>query len=410
MSILKHLTTIQAIAKATDQTLSTLRWLATQFRAAHLFSHKAHINVGGDAFIANHEWLGEIYPQFDGYWDALTERIKGLGGAAMIDKVNSDAAKMSEAFGEGDNDFYFRTILQMVSQAVGVINEAAKETTMDEGVRDLIVGISSELQVLQYKIGQRLGGVEKSMMTICKDKDAKGHGSEKHGDSTPSPAWSRAPLDLSRLSEKENQSLDSADKGKRDEFERSKIVDNAKFTAKEKQGMDYYAKFKAGKMHVDSTPDQVRAQLREDDSGRSKPLTDAQVEYLTRAIKAQHGEHIDMMRDFKLHKGLTSLQSFQANIGKAGRGWYHGNQHEAGGTSVRAGKYASLMKQSKEAYKGGSTIQAKTAEMEAMEHWKKMADGERSHAMQMLNDSAAEDIGKSRDRGFEFGHGRTSRK
>jgi hypothetical protein len=223
----------------------------------------------------------------------------------------------------------------------------------------------------------------------------------------PSPAWSKAPLDLSSLSEKENQALDSADKRKGDEFERSKVVDNAKFTVKEKQGMDYYAKFKAGKMHVDSTPDQVRTQLREDDSGRSKPLTDAQVEYLTRAIKAQHGEDIDMMRDFKLHKGLTSLQSFQTNIGKAGKGWYHGNQHEDGGaTSVRANKYAAKMKESKEHAKNGSALQSKASEYEAMEQWKKMAPGERGHAMKMVSDSASEDIGKSRDRGFEFGHGK----
>ena len=384
MPILKHLTTIQAIAKATDQTLSTLRWLATQFRAAHLFSHKAHINVGGDAFIANHEWLGEIYPQFDGYWDALTERIKGLGGAAMIDKVNSDAAKMSEALGEGDNDFYFRTILQMVSQAVGVIDEAAKETTMDEGVRDLIVGISSELQVLQYKIGQRLGGVEKSITTIAKDKDAGGHGSNP-------------------------RNAVNADHPKSQEGIKTGMIDKKPaWHFEDGRGCKRIGTYEGNSNFGGSD---ISYHMREAGTGDLHIVSGSHLKNSERLWGETTGgvaKTEDTMVTFA--KSFTHLGSFQANIGKSGRGWYHGNQHEAGGTSVRAQKYADLMKASKEAYKGGSTLQAKSAEMEAMEHWKKMADGERSHAMQMLNDSAAEDIGKSRDRGFEFGHGRTAKK
>ena len=484
MPILQHLVLIQTIAKATDQTLNTLRQLATQFRAAHLFSHKAHVNVDGDSFIANHEWLGEIYPQFDGYWDALTERIKGLGGAAMIDKVNSDAAKMSEALGEGDNNFYFRTILQMISQAVFEINAAAKEPTMDEGVRDLIVGISSELQVLQYKIQQRLGGdvakcdqaglslrhpglpektptyaadqkadagqdVEypnnlqkagKSMMTtICKEKDAKGHGSNKHGGATAtgggqtaqqmydaaSPfaqAYVRAALWLSN-DESDDAGGDLMDKNYGPQHfhpdAMKKMVQDAdafekehgdKFKGNEaRAGHDFWLNRNGhGSGFWDDNEEHYTPENAEALDSASKKAGD--VNLYIGDDKKIHEDHEHLAKTVTFAKSFKQLGAFAANISKAGKGWYHGNQVEAGSTSVRADKYASLMKQSKAAAKNGSALQAKAAEYEAMNHWKKMAPGERGHAMQLLNDSASEDIGKSQDRGFEFGHGRAARR
>ena len=293
MSILKHLTTIQAIAKATDQTLSVLRDLSVQFRALYLIGHDAHHETKGTTFYQDHAEFGVLYPIYEDIYDGLVERIKGLGGAVDLRLVKQQAVNVANTHEtEGMTaDDYFNVLLFLEKRVCGEIDIAVKEPTMDEGVRNLLCGIIDDSQKdRQYKMQQRLGGVEKSMTTISK----------------------------------------------------------------------------AG------------------NEGEAKTVT--------------------------FGKSFTQLNDFRAHIGKAGKGWFHGNQVVPGSKSVRADKYASLMKQSKEAYKGGSTIQAKTAEMEAMEHWKKMADGERSHAMQMLNDSAAEDIGKSRDRGFEFGHGRTAKK
>ena len=522
ITMLKHLAMIQTIAKATDATISALHELAVQFRAAQLFAHEAHNLTSGPSFHEDHEFFGGTYGRYEGYYDAMVERMIGLNGSAAADVrgIQAAAVQMADSKPSADSaEAAYRTLLDWNKSIGEMIDKLSKEQTMDEGVRDLIVGIANELQVQSYKIQQRLGGeVAKSGTSEGARKGAEtkraGVVGVDHGkgiSEAMSRAWDQEKLKYPGLSPDDAQQAiayrvvgdyaqtnglqledvksalqsiigksgtsegvkrswdtrragggkaelaaiereglkqqgraefyeanpvadasvnpipglvplhpniettkhpTSYPKGEHDlitgalERERLKGADQ-KFTAKEKKGMDYYAKFKAGKMHVDSTPDEVRAQLREDDSGRSKPLTDAQVEYLTQAIKREHGEHIDLMRQFNLHKGLTALQSFQANIGKAGKGWYHGNQHESGTTSVKAEKWVSKMRESRECAKSGSALNSKAAEVEAMAIWKKMAIGERQHAMEMLSDNASEDIGKARDNGFEFGHGRS---
>jgi hypothetical protein len=106
---------------------------------------------------------------------------------------------------------------------------------------------------------------------------------------------------------------------------------------------------------------------------------------------------------------LKMFNSFAANIGKAGRGWFHGNQIVPGSTSAKADSYASKMTEAKEHIKAGRGVQAKLAQQDATGQWKKMGTGERQHAMTMLSDNASDDIGKNRSRAFEFGHGRRVR-
>lgn len=109
----------------------------------------------------------------------------------------------------------------------------------------------------------------------------------------------------------------------------------------------------------------------------------------------------------KIGGKFTMLKTFQSTLAKGNaKNWYHGNQHEPGATSVRATQFVAKMKAARECAKSGDRMGAKLAENEASQIWKRMAVGERSHAMKLVSDSAGEDIGKSRDCSFEFGHGK----
>lgn len=104
---------------------------------------------------------------------------------------------------------------------------------------------------------------------------------------------------------------------------------------------------------------------------------------------------------------FTMLKTFQTALAKGhGKGWYHGNQHHPGATSVKAVQYLAKMKEARTCAKSGDRMGSKLAENEAYAIWKKMAVGERGHAMKMVSDSGGDDIGKSRDCSFEFGHGK----
>jgi DNA-binding ferritin-like protein len=161
MSILKHLTLIQTIAKATDQTIVALRNLAIQFRAAQLYAHQGHNETEGATFQQDHGFFGEAYGAYDGYYDSMVERAIGLNGtqAAKIRELQADAATLAANKPMSSNpELIYRTLLGWNKQICAMIDRAAKESTMDEGVRDLIVGIANDLQVQNYKIQQRLGG------------------------------------------------------------------------------------------------------------------------------------------------------------------------------------------------------------------------------------------------------------
>ena len=115
-----------------------------------------------------------------------------------------------------------------------------------------------------------------------------------------------------------------------------------------------------------------------------------------------------VMSKFGSHFG--TMAAFKGNISKAGQGWYHGNQHdEKSATSVKASSYVAKMAEAKQCMKSGDAMGAKLAESDAAMQWRKMGVKERAHAMKLVSDNASEDIGKTRDTGFEFGHGKRVR-
>lgn len=463
--MLKHLAMIQTIAKATDATISALHELAVQFRAAQLFAHEAHNLTSGPSFHEDHEFFGAAYGLYDGYYDAMVERMIGLNGSAAADVrgIQSAAVQMADSKPSADSaEAAYRTLLDWNKSIGEMIDKLSKEQTMDEGVRDLIVGIANELQVQSYKIQQRLGGdIAKSGTS---EGARKGWETRRAGGGGESDTATGHPVQepqtdvtsegfkgewaVTRDPENSYERLQSrySDLSKYTTYGRKPDWDKALDQLKKDGGQiisddtrrrshpggdeiirQVFAKMPSGEViRIENTGDRYQEMMR-NSVHRGGPVfqvsnfsNDGSQSYLSggRGIKVKDGKVVigDSGREFfaksrgtmgTFDKSFTNLGSFKANIGKAGKGWYHGNQHESGTTSVKAEKWVAKMRESRECAKSGSALNSKAAEVEAMAIWKKMAIGERQHAMEMLSDNASEDIGKARDNGFEFGHGRS---
>lgn len=247
--------------------------------------------------------------------------------------------------------------------------------------------------------------------TVAKTKDAGGHGSEKRGGSDHWHADSRQ---------------DDARKEARTAGSYSTEANKASAKANLSGAMeDHTAASEAHTQAANAHHADVVQQIKEHPADE-KFYRDFHAPYIAfhdQQMKA-HGDLAGSMSDGvaktttvstvgypkkSFNPNMRMLNSFRANIGKAGKGWYHGNQHVAGSTSAKAATYAAKMKEAKEHIAAGRMSQAKIAQQDAQAAWGKMATGERQHAMTTVSDDASDDIGKARSRGFEFGHGRRIR-
>lgn len=65
--------------------------LAIAFRSAQLSAHAMHNLVKGCTFLANHEYLGELYGKYEDSYDAVVERMIGLGDMPNISEITKNA-------------------------------------------------------------------------------------------------------------------------------------------------------------------------------------------------------------------------------------------------------------------------------------------------------------------------------
>lgn len=71
------------------------RYLAT-LRALQLWFHGAHHAVHGPSFLADHEFLGELYAHFDEAYDGIAERSVLILGAPGIDPITVVPAALTQ--------------------------------------------------------------------------------------------------------------------------------------------------------------------------------------------------------------------------------------------------------------------------------------------------------------------------
>ena len=131
--------------------------LAVLFRFLHLYTHIAHHQVKGALFFEDHEFLGDLYEKFLEFYDSTVERMIGAGLSPDLFEITNNANIYLSQYSSQEiaqNAEYFVNILSEIGKVQGTISAINDSQTL--GTQNLIQGFADELEVLSYKIGQRL--------------------------------------------------------------------------------------------------------------------------------------------------------------------------------------------------------------------------------------------------------------
>lgn len=129
--------------------------LAVLFRAAQLITHRAHLITKGPTFFQDHEFFGELYPAYESAYDAIVERMIGLGDTPDINQINSEACQNAGKVTEKDPKTLFERILRLEKTLQKSLTESMSGAT--EGTKNLLAQLADDSEVRTYKIQQRLG-------------------------------------------------------------------------------------------------------------------------------------------------------------------------------------------------------------------------------------------------------------
>ena len=132
--------------------------IAIQLKTLKLYSHLAHNQVSGATFFSDHEFLGGLYEKADDFYDSVVERMIGLGMQPNITKINvAGVIKLKDLPSiVPDNKSYFVNILMLTQALYVTLDATCKLPETTEGTRQLLGGIADELEVLNYKMKQRV--------------------------------------------------------------------------------------------------------------------------------------------------------------------------------------------------------------------------------------------------------------
>lgn len=129
--------------------------LAVLLRAMQLFAHSAHNLASGPTFFADHAHLGTLYETYEEAYDAVIERMIGLGDDKPdICGANLKAAEMASKFDCCPPAVAFSTILDMEKELCDCCKECQKGQSI--GTVNFLQGLADDSEQRQYLIGQRV--------------------------------------------------------------------------------------------------------------------------------------------------------------------------------------------------------------------------------------------------------------
>lgn len=134
--------------------------LICTLRASQLFLHHAHLLSKGSLFIQDHEFLGELYPELEGHFDSVSERLIGLGGEKQID-LQVVTAKVAEklkscpSVGVAENKTFFQKQIEFEKSICSQIEQLCAGN-LSQGTKQMLGDIADKSEIRQYKIGRRI--------------------------------------------------------------------------------------------------------------------------------------------------------------------------------------------------------------------------------------------------------------
>lgn len=137
---------------------SGMKTLAVQYRAAQLVAHQLHHTVKGASFLADHEYLGELYAAYETAYDAVVERMIGLKMPITLSEVGTQAAALASRVttASPDPERWFATLLGVETSIRKEIDSCMGENPTN-GTQNLLQGLADESEARVYKLRQRAG-------------------------------------------------------------------------------------------------------------------------------------------------------------------------------------------------------------------------------------------------------------
>ena len=135
--------------------------LICTLRASQLFLHQAHLLVKCSLFVQDHEFLGSLYGELESDFDAVSERLIGLGGEeqlnlqAVMAKVN-EKLKAAPSTSAKENEDYYNYQLQIEKSICSQVEELCKKPELSQGTKQLLGDVANRSEIRQYKIGRRV--------------------------------------------------------------------------------------------------------------------------------------------------------------------------------------------------------------------------------------------------------------
>ena len=134
--------------------------LSVLVRALQLSVHHAHLLCARAVFMPDHLLLGDIYGQAEDWFDAVSERMIGLGQESELElgafmKAVSEKMKSMPSTGVKENSEFFVSVMGMLNEITDMIEKLCKEKGMSQGTLNMLAGIADQAEVFKYKVGRR---------------------------------------------------------------------------------------------------------------------------------------------------------------------------------------------------------------------------------------------------------------
>lgn len=142
--------------------------LAVAFRAAQLTAHAMHNMAKGCNFLANHEYLGDLYGKYEDGYDAVIERMIGLGDMPNISEITKAATSKccQYDFGGMECTDMFNALLDVemnIRQLCASYNSQASL-----GTQNLLAQFADDSEARTYKLKRLVIDEEEAEDPIAK--------------------------------------------------------------------------------------------------------------------------------------------------------------------------------------------------------------------------------------------------
>ena len=126
--------------------------VATKLRTLQIFAHNSHNEASGLTFLADHEYMGELYAAYESAYDSVIERLIGLGEEVDIVAIGMDAIKAVAAC--PSTDACFESLLEQEGELRKAIAECIGEYSI--GSQNLMAQLADDSEQRSFIIGQRV--------------------------------------------------------------------------------------------------------------------------------------------------------------------------------------------------------------------------------------------------------------